>query len=74
MTTATGERGYRPTESKYRGGAQEMYVTYDLEQKTAVGTKPYIPRSSASTLPAMSRTGSQARFAISLDVKFTVCG
>ena len=34
MTTATGERGYRPTESKYRGGAQEMYVTYDLEQKT----------------------------------------
>jgi hypothetical protein len=34
MTTATGERHYRPTESKYKGGAQEMYVTYDLEQKT----------------------------------------
>jgi hypothetical protein len=34
MTTATGERGYRPTESKYKGGAHEMYVTYDLEQKT----------------------------------------
>ena len=23
---------YRSTESKYKGGAQEMYVTYDLEQ------------------------------------------
>jgi hypothetical protein len=34
MTTATGKRSYRPTESKYKGGAQEMYVTYDLEQKT----------------------------------------
>ena len=32
---ATGsERRYRPTTSKYKGGAQEMYVTYDLEQKT----------------------------------------
>ena len=28
------ERGYKPTESKYKGGAQEMYVTYDLEQET----------------------------------------
>jgi hypothetical protein len=26
--------GYRPTESKYKGGAEEMYVTYDLAQKT----------------------------------------
>jgi hypothetical protein len=34
MTTATGEKVYRPTESKYKGGAHEMYVTYDLEQKT----------------------------------------
>ena len=32
---ATGsEHRYRPTESKYKGGAHEMYVTYDLEQKT----------------------------------------
>ena len=32
---ATGsERRYRPTESKYKGEAHEMYVTYDLEQKT----------------------------------------
>ena len=34
MTTAIGEKGYRSTESKYKGGAHEMYVTYDLEQKT----------------------------------------
>jgi hypothetical protein len=34
MTTTTAERGYRPTESKYKGGAHEMYVTYDLQQKT----------------------------------------
>jgi hypothetical protein len=34
MKVATGKRGYRPTESKYKGGAREMYVTYDLEQKT----------------------------------------
>jgi hypothetical protein len=27
-------RKYKPTESKYKGGAKEMYVTYDLEQKT----------------------------------------
>ena len=25
---------YRPTESKYKGGAHQMYVTYDLEQRT----------------------------------------
>jgi hypothetical protein len=34
MTTTTAEAGYRPTESKYKGGAHEMYVTYDLEQRT----------------------------------------
>lgn len=25
---------YRSTESKFKGGAKEMYVTYDVEQKT----------------------------------------
>lgn len=25
---------YRPTEAQYKGGAEEMYVTYDLEQRT----------------------------------------
>jgi len=34
MQATTSERRYRPTESKYKGGAHEMYVTYDLEQKT----------------------------------------
>src|SRR5215469_13507513 len=37
MTTAATNRRYRSTESKYKGGAQEMYVTYDLEQKTRGG-------------------------------------
>ena len=27
--------GYRPTEAKYKGTADEMYVTYDLEQQTS---------------------------------------
>ncbi len=34
MEATVSERRYRPTESKYKGGAHEMYVTYDLEQKT----------------------------------------
>ena len=32
MTAA--DTGYRRTESKYKGGAHQMYVTYDLEQRT----------------------------------------
>jgi hypothetical protein len=35
---------YRPTESKYKGGAQEMYVTYDLEQKTRGGGSALYPK------------------------------
>ena len=34
MTTLMTKRRYRSTEAKYKGGAQEMYVTYDLHQKT----------------------------------------
>jgi hypothetical protein len=30
----TAATGYRPTEAKFKGGAHEMFVTYDLEQKT----------------------------------------
>jgi hypothetical protein len=37
MTAAASERRYRSTESKYKGGARQMYVTYDLEQKTRGG-------------------------------------
>lgn len=35
---------YRPTESKYKGGAAEMYVTYDLDQKTRGGGHALYPK------------------------------
>ncbi|HVZ39409.1 MAG TPA: hypothetical protein VHI13_09040 [Candidatus Kapabacteria bacterium] len=41
------ERRYRSTESKYKGGATEMYVTYDLDQKNRGGsssTRPKVKR------------------------------
>lgn len=44
MTTATNHGRYRPTESKYKGGANEMYVTYDLEQKTRGGGSALYPK------------------------------
>ena len=31
---------YTPTEAKYKGGAQEMHVTYDLPQETRGGPAP----------------------------------
>jgi hypothetical protein len=40
----TSQRGYRPTESKYKGSAQEIYVTYDLEQKTRGGHEAEYPK------------------------------
>ena len=40
MTAAT-HQDYRSTESKYKGGAHEMYVTYDLEQRTRGGHAIY---------------------------------
>src|SRR5262245_50876829 len=45
--TTTKTHHYRPTESKYKGGASEMYVTYDLDQKTrggAIATYPKVKR------------------------------
>ncbi len=44
MPTTTKKGGYRPTESKYKGGATEMYVTYDLEQRTRGGTSATYPK------------------------------
>jgi hypothetical protein len=44
MATTTTRRHYRPTESKYKGGANEMYVTYDLEQKTRGGGSATYPK------------------------------
>lgn len=35
---------YRSTESKYKGGAKEMYVAYDLEQRTRGGSMAVYPK------------------------------
>ncbi len=35
---------YRSTESKYKGGAKEMYVTYDIDQKTRDGGHAPYPK------------------------------
>jgi hypothetical protein len=42
--STTEENRYRPTESKYKGGASEMYVTYDLEQATRSGRSSRRPK------------------------------
>src|SRR5947209_2009573 len=41
MSTTAHKGRYRPTESKYKGGAHEMYVTYDIEQRTRGGSAIY---------------------------------
>ena len=41
---AKKDNGYRSTESKYKGGAQEMYITYDLKQKTRGGNSKLYPK------------------------------
>jgi hypothetical protein len=42
--TVTRQAGYHSTESKYKGGASEMYVTYDLEQWTRGGGHATFPK------------------------------
>jgi hypothetical protein len=44
MEKTSQKHRYRPTESKYKGGADEMYVTYDLEQKTRGGGSAMYPK------------------------------
>jgi hypothetical protein len=44
MKTTTTHKQYRPTESKRKGGAKEMYVTYDLEQRTRGGGSAVYPK------------------------------
>jgi len=44
MTNTETRNRYRPTESKYKGGAHEMYVTYDLEQKTRGQQRAVYPK------------------------------
>jgi hypothetical protein len=43
-TPTTPGRAYRPTKSKYKGGASEMYLTYDLEQTTRRGGAAVYPK------------------------------
>ncbi len=40
----SNKRPYHATESKYKGGANEMYVTYDLEQKTRGNNRSLYPK------------------------------
>lgn len=42
--TQTTSRRYRSTESKYKGGAHEMYVTYDVKQKTRANHETLYPK------------------------------
>jgi len=35
---------YRPTEAKYKGGADEMYVTYELSQHSRAGQSSVRPK------------------------------
>jgi hypothetical protein len=44
MAQQLGHRRYRPTESKYKDGAAEMYVTYDLDQRTRGGGHALYPK------------------------------
>lgn len=44
MSARQSERRYRPTESKYKGGAKQMYVTYDLRQETRGGGTAVYPK------------------------------
>jgi len=43
MTEAV-KRRYKSTESKYKGNAQEMYVTYDLWQETRGNNRALYPK------------------------------
>src|SRR5262245_26720242 len=42
--TTPGARPYKSTESKYKGGAQELYVTYDETQLTIGGNRAAYPK------------------------------
>src|SRR5215211_1986417 len=44
MATATTAGTYTPTEAKYKGGAEEKYVTYDLDQETRGGNTATYPK------------------------------
>jgi hypothetical protein len=44
MPTRRHSDSYRGTETKYKGGAKEMYITYDLPQETRGGGTAMYPK------------------------------
>jgi hypothetical protein len=44
MNATTKTHRYRPTESRYKGGARQLCVTYDLEQRTRGGGTAIYPK------------------------------
>lgn len=44
MTDQHTTDDYRPTESKYKGGAKEMYLTYHIEQETRGNSTAMYPK------------------------------
>ncbi|MGE5443832.1 MAG: hypothetical protein ACM3SR_04425 [Ignavibacteriales bacterium] len=44
MESTAKKHRYHPTEFRYKGGAHEMYVTYDIEQKTRGGGSAMYPK------------------------------
>ena len=42
--TTNKKQEYKPTESKYKGDAKEMYITYDIEQETRGENKALYPK------------------------------
>jgi hypothetical protein len=70
----TAGKGYRRTESKYKGVAHEMYVTYDLEQTTRGGHSAMYPKVKRVLSPATSRNGRQASSETSSVAKCAMCG
>lgn len=42
--STSAPRHYHPTESKFKGGAEEMFVTYDLPQQTRGGNETLYPK------------------------------
>ena len=65
MTIAIKQRSYRPTESEYKGGAHDMFVTYDLDERTrdgATATYPKVKRVDiADWMVALCRRNRQSR-------------
>src|SRR5258707_361634 len=43
-TMTAASTTYRPTTAKYKGGAHQMYVTYDLEQRTSGAQTAVYPK------------------------------